>query len=379
MAEYNLVNMLGRTATVITIALLAESLIRCGPTEMGRQRVWHGVMLGLFFYTAVNIGGAALGIHNPFTEELDLIVNETIFGFTEQRVVCPFSPNPGSFATEAGMLSVLGICLVHHGTRRCIVIGTTALVLGLAGVVAGDSRTPLLAVVAALGFLLLPNRSRRRPALILGLLLPVFPLLMATVDWSAALRLLPFDVLNFSRRADINEILTLNNRTWIWTYLFDEIRDPKFVHFVGYGAFGHVASGLAFAYGYMWPHAELISLHNAALQHLVDIGYLGLAVFVVLMVHILASLTVQEPKRKTPYGSAPLALIVYLVVCSFVEVTPYFNKNLPFLIFCIINMHVILPFGNNKTSAGQTGTGPNRQCGARAANSLQPRKTRRSK
>ena len=93
----------------------------------------------------------------------------------------------------------------------------------------------------------------------------------------------------------------------------------------GYGAFGHVISGVSVAYAYRFPGqgiAALVSTHSFAFSTLLDTGWIGLLVVVALLTITLSGLASQVEKSQSVAATAVLAVLVYFTLAGFTESTP---------------------------------------------------------
>jgi O-antigen ligase len=85
-----------------------------------------------------------------------------------------------------------------------------------------------------------------------------------------------------------NDLLTGNNRFFIWAFVLEELSNFKFMHLVGYGELGHYGSKLSyewmdfFKYSYDSPE-KAASSHNTILQLILDTGYLGLVIYLAII------------------------------------------------------------------------------------------------
>ncbi len=113
---------------------------------------------------------------------------------------------------------------------------------------------------------------------------------------------------------------TISGRTLIWPLLIDKIRERPWLGY-GYHTFwkggweGQVADiwrGLIA--GFEPPHA-----HNGFLEICLDVGFLGLALFIVWFIYSCLRSFVWLHKNKTIEGIAPIILLVHILLLSLTE------------------------------------------------------------
>jgi hypothetical protein len=119
------------------------------------------------------------------------------------------------------------------------------------------------------------------------------------------------------------QLVSLSNREAIWRAVLGELRAFQPVHLVGFGAYGQVASGLSAAYApyfSAYVYASLASAHNAFLQTVLEIGYLGAGITESIMILALGRLICPSgPGPSRPGSSMLVALIAFVALAGCVE------------------------------------------------------------
>ena len=177
-----------------------------------------------------------------------------------------FSGHPNVLAQQAGVLVTVAVV-----TRRARYISRrlffAALALGFAALVLTDSRTALIAVVAAWGFVVLRERGLGRLAVAAGGVLVVLALATFTfggvTNLEAALGM-------FSRSGAGSEVLTLTGRTEIWTIAWERILERPLL------GWGYLATEelLLSSVGRTF-YGDAVNAHNMFVQSLLSVGFLG--------------------------------------------------------------------------------------------------------
>jgi O-antigen ligase len=160
---------------------------------------------------------------------------------------------------------------LHRSCRRALIVtmaGVTVLAIG--ALILAQSRGSALALIAT-ALLLFAQRTRSIPLVIAGFALAVFSMLAlpGLVDWLAQ------TVTGFSRGGSLNEIVTMTGRTHVWSFIVEKAMESPIYGF-GYGAGKEIINQ---GYQNAWGGGFGGSAHNAFLQTLLDLGFLGAAAF----------------------------------------------------------------------------------------------------
>jgi O-antigen ligase len=176
--------------------------------------------------------------------------------------------------------------------KRMLRLLQIALGAGLIFVFIVDSRGTLLnALVLAPGIVFFAARYRKLSLVkYFVLLVPALPFLMLyTLSFLADTGVGS----QFSREGE--NLATANNRSTIWEACVNELVDAKPVHFWGYGTNGQVAAGIDVYYNQFFAVKGMI-VHNAFFQTVLDMGYLGTALFLVVLFVVMRNAQVLYKK-----------------------------------------------------------------------------------
>ena len=212
-------------------------------------------------------------------------------------------------------------------------------------IIAANSRTPILGILLGGVIIFCWRLGGKRLVFPVFIIVLLIPLIFSFIDIQSLLSQINLDLVAFTRKKDITELATLNNRVLIWSTILNKYGGFEAIHLVGYGAFGHISSGISYIYAQYWRDPELITLHNAYLQHLIDDGYIGFFVFIALLWNAIR-VSLNQLSNGNLAFLYPFAVLIYLVVCSTLDVTIYFNQNVSFLFFLLANFQVA--FGEKK-------------------------------
>lgn len=308
------------------------------------------LVAGLGFLLALNLMLSAAGISGGVILTADAGQNKMLsaVGIDIQRIRSPLTGGLNNFATASSLalLSGWGVIITRRGFAR--IVGYVVLFLGLLCVVLADSRAVVLASILAIVIVALVNRisTLRHVLYILVFLLPLLPIVFVIVSPlikdAGALSWLQRDG-SFAAKIGIT-----SGRDVIWKSILDIAWEWNPLQIFGYGSYGQHVSGAT--KDYSWIFAEIggmsgKSAHNATLQVFIDMGYAGLAVWLIWISKIIQFLT-----KSIQFGGGaivnipptvvqPLLLgVVLVVLCGLTEVagTIYYPDIFCFLIIMTV-------------------------------------------
>ncbi|HXC78129.1 MAG TPA: hypothetical protein VNU19_13875, partial [Candidatus Acidoferrum sp.] len=114
-------------------------------------------------------------------------------------------------------------------------------------------------------------------------------------------------------------------RSTIWSIVAQFLSHPHAEDLIGYGAYGQVRSGVGYQYAYLFSykaHPEFTSVHNIALQTILDVGYIGLALFLLFLVVAINSARISYQVTPTPESAALLVALIALSLFGASEALP---------------------------------------------------------
>lgn len=237
-------------------------------------------------------------------------------GLNVDRVKFPFTNGINSYSSVIGLLFSVELVYVFIIKRKNFKTLFTLFIFFIT-LLLTDSRFALLS--SLLVFCLLYFLKRRKtisfarffPYLfVLGpfLVFALLPLLASTGNFSLI------------SRSD-EDIMTGNARFIIWIYSLDEFLSFQTNHLIGYGLFGHFASGTSKFwsgyFGYM-ANAETVHPHNTVLSILFDYGYLGAIIFLLFTVMQIKKVS-ELWNRNREFVIFYLSFFIYFVFISITE------------------------------------------------------------
>lgn len=337
----SLVSYVGLFVWSFGILFYLTSVVALNKDVSSRQFLMTCLVLGFGLYILFNIIGYLFGLRGPASIE-DAGTNKmlSLIGVNSQRVAFPFAGGLNNFGSMSGLTVVAGFFLsIYSGKTRYSVIGAVVVILGLAGVVLVDSRAALgLAMICCLVLPVFFSAKRLLPVLkYFPLLVLVTPLVVVFIYYIVQNSGLAD---YFARQGAFAQKLgLLSGRDIIWESAWKILSDPSPIQVFGYGAYGQFTSGAT--EGYAWVFSQLggysmHSVHNAGLQILFDIGYLGLIIWTIYLMYLIRDL-LQEFKGPGRATSAviPLSMLVFILLAGVFEIcgTPAFPDVFAVLIF----------------------------------------------
>jgi O-antigen ligase len=257
------------------LALACLAVRTCGERAVMVLLVWS---IGAF--VAVGLAGLVFA---PDIAWMPPSVEETEYRFRG------FSGHPNVLAQQAGVLVTVAVVArrARYISRRLFV---AALALGFATLVLTDSRTAMIAVIVAWGFVALRERGLGRLAVIAAVAVLVLVLTVFTVGGVTNIE----DALGmFSRTGAGSEVLTLTGRTEIWTIAWERILQRPLL------GWGYLATEelLLSSVGRTF-YGDAINAHNMFVQSLLSVGFLGsLAGFAMIGLLVVRLFSRPDPVR----------------------------------------------------------------------------------
>jgi hypothetical protein len=244
------------------------------------------------------------------------------------RVEFPLTNSINLFGVvAAGGLAATGIMLV----RRVPAVPRWLAVLGAvacgAGLLLGDSRGSLIVAVAVILWFALSGRIRAASGV--AVIFPVLPLLLLT-----ALGMLAGTGLDTELSRNGGDFATGTNRLYIWQGAWEVVKHPNIDAVWGWGAAGQITSGASSNYAYLFSgqaDPTAAPTHSVVLQTLVDGGYVGLGILVLVMVMTISGLARFTRQHARSMTGPILGAVVAIVLGGTTEVAPTYYSQEAFI------------------------------------------------
>ena len=304
----------------------------------------RGIYYSIGIYVAFNVILQLVGIESTrqivVWDSLGKATVLSIFGIDATRVAFATASGPGPFGVVSGIAVLFGIMLaIGSNSRMPKILGICIFTVGLYAVLLTDSRASIfwLLVTPLVYFVGWRKFTKLLPLLpVVSLILPLLAISFAVIVASSPLG----EVVGRSKGA-VN-VATLSNRSVVWDNVLQELKDFKPIHLVGFGARGQVASGVGeqnakvFKENYA-KSVDQKTAHNFALQTILDMGYIGLLLLVLLLsriIKIISSFGVYSDPNMH------ISFIIFIVLVGATEVVPtiYANEIFTTVLLLIISI-----------------------------------------
>lgn len=341
--------------TISFYQFLADMLIVGGVILTANYSAWRfGVARSVYLLAAsfalfqvINITLTAVGLSVLDGSQSSQV--ESIYA-AGLRVSASLSGSFTATSLEGVIAIAAGVCLVGYASKEKasgfgglvgIVLGLFCFVAGCVGLYLGGNRAAILGGIILLMHWALRVKSKRiNRVVVSGILL--FPFIYLLILPALESGVLDNVFIDFSR-GGIEEVLSLNNRTFIWLIsLTHFISNAELINwFIGYGHYGQVASGVLERYQFIFMenHTSIakISLHSAFLQALYNFGALGIFLYGVAILRALSALEQPALEKFMP-------LLLGLLWAGTVEVA-IININVIWVMFHLVLFLMMTPRG----------------------------------
>lgn len=315
----------------------------------GFFRVFMG---GFSFFCVLNLILWVAGMQSNLVEGNTAVDDEStmlgLFGVNLHRVFFPLAQGINSLGVVAGVVFSYGLFRGYKWGRGLFFrefIGVFAFLVSPAlCMLLTDSRGAIFMTIASY-FLVRWFRVFGGLVLAVSILLPFVFVLFSGLSGS---------IFSFAAR-DSSSTGVLSGRELIWAPAIADILSFKPEGLYGYGAYGQVISGVSGSYAdYFsgWLSDErMVSVHNAYLQSILDVGLIGLIVFILFYFFALGALrnVSMSGERAKGHANAVLVVLVYLVLQSMSEIAVCATNLLTFLaLFSVVTVFMAREGSYNK-------------------------------
>lgn len=332
-------------------------LLGAAVSRKRERRQWFVVQMlawSLSVYSLLNILLIVLGVRNSLADRqyLTNAGDGLLFGILGLRVSRLPLPIGGAI-NGAGLPVAIGVAIgiviaVYAKERR---VRRFAMLVGVSSflcVMITDSRGGAFAALIAASIIIVMPRSRLVAARWLAIAAPVFPLALtaATVALGGSAWLMAL-----SRSADANSG-ALSGRPLIWAVVAAHFSRFEPVHLIGYGALGQIASRVGDKYASVFERdyesANTNGAHNIVLQALLDVGYVGALIQILLLFVVIQALGRRVAKssgKQFSWDAAALVGAIYIIFAGMTGEAVSFTTPVTLTAFLALNIHVLFSPG----------------------------------
>jgi O-antigen ligase len=142
------------------------------------------------------------------------------------------------------------------------------------------------------------------------------------------------NVSSVTRNTD--DVKQLAGRYIVWDNAFQFLSEFSSMHIVGYGLFSQTISGLSNEYyslGKLFQNPERVTLHNSYLQYLLDVGYIGVLVFLLAYYSVLRKLKQLSKYYSSKIHTVGIAFLFFMGLSSLFETSlTLYNVSTAFIV-----------------------------------------------
>jgi O-antigen ligase len=333
-------------ASYVLVVVFAALLITSARDELERRQRLAAVALAPAVYGLANALLYIGGIQSTTAGDPNFIGLGTYqqaallqhFGISIARVQFPLATG----VTTAGVVAGAGLA-------SCVILGRSRAIDWrlLAPLAAGcvfcllwsDARTAI-AVMALVTLFLLWNQ-RLAGARWISLLIPGLPIFVM-----AGIGVLNGPLSSVIGRSQ-NDVSTLDGRTHIWDTAWSVLLHPSLTQVFGWGANGHISSGLSLHYAYLFGGTTdpwRNTTHDLIIQTIFDAGYLGVGLLVWVVFVAVGGLARYAKYDNTATIPALAAVLLICCINGVTEVSPsYISQDSLIAVLVVMGAAASLP------------------------------------
>ncbi len=343
--------------TYFPLGMYVFSVFHAIPEENQQIKLAKAVVYSFVLYVVLNFVFHWIGIST--NDEIYLTRYPAqmlgLLGIKTYRVLFPMADGNNSFGILAGasLVGVIQLLRSRSGNIERIIYILVSLVC-LSVIFMTDSRGALIFSVISIFLLFIPKNAFRylRWSPIFISLIPLMAftfvpnILSNSTTWLNRPSGENIPVQGIRQDPSCQQSLnnnggSLSNRPIIWQIILNHLKDFKPSHIFGYGYRGHVVSSISDQYDCLfasYAKSNLASSHNIWLQLILDIGYFGLLITVILFVLLTLILTQSWISNNLAIFPSMLGVLFYIIMIGSLEapISPDFYGPFIFLILITI-------------------------------------------
>jgi O-antigen ligase len=310
---------------IILVTAFALCSLLAPTNKQTHQRRLLCALFSPMCFVLLNLSLYVVGFHFPIAHSERTLNNGSaqllgLIGIHTTRASLPLTPGLNG-AGEAAALALVICAVLAHGRRgRLRLLSLVGVAVSVVSVLLTDSRGPLAYALLALILLTFLPKAARRIVVAVPVLLPISPVIILFVVGH-----LGSVSESLNRNPGKGSFETATGRSQIWSIVAQFLSHPNIEDLFGYGAYGQVRSGVSYQYAYLFRYnslPEFTSVHNIALQTILDMGYIGLALFLWFLIVAINSARKSREKIGTPESSALLVALIALSLFGASEALP---------------------------------------------------------
>jgi hypothetical protein len=341
-AYENLTSAAGKIGLYFSITALGMVAVSCARYARERDQRLLAIVFAPLLYAVLNLLMARAGFHAPASSGATAGTQAQLLGLlgvSGSRSAYPLATSINLYSIVASS-SFAGLVVLRLRAPQYLprIVAYPAILICLYEVVSGDSRATLLWAFLVVALFALRRRFAGAPWIAFAI--PFSPLIVI-----GALRVVSSTglaaVLNRSGGGQTNfgSLATGTGRVYIWRGAWQVIQHFQLQDLIGWGAAGQIPSGASSHYAFVFPGNPLaytVFTHNAALQAILDEGYIGLAILVAVIWRTFVLLARHVRAEPNSPAAALVAMLLVSVLSGATEVSPsYYAEEILLMVFLI--------------------------------------------
>lgn len=341
-AYVNMTSAAGKIVLYVTTIMLGMVAVTSARDTAERNQRLLAIVLAPVIYAGINLMLALGGVQNPVPPGATAGTQAQLLGFlgvagARQQYPLSTSINLYSIVVSSALagLVVLRVRAPELLPRK---VAWPAILICFYEVLSGDSRTTLAIALAVVLIFVIWRRFAGAPW-IAGVM-AFFPLIViGALNVLASSGVAGLLSRGGNGQTNFDSFTTGTGRVFLWRGAWDVIKHFSLQDVIGWGAAGQIPSLASTHYAFVFPHQPLaytVFTHDVVLQTILDEGYLGLLILVVLLWRTFVLLRRHLRFNPRSPASALVAMLLVIVLSGATEVSPsYYSEEVLLMVFLI--------------------------------------------
>jgi len=311
-------------------------------------KLLHYFFASLGVYVTINVVFHFLGITSSakrlfamYTKGTSEALMLSSLGIKTDRVLFLMTTGLNEFGLICGSVIVIWSLIFFNSTNSAKLkfVSVLFLFFALCGILLTDSRAAVLFLLFTVLFFALVKHYWKIIAFAFFLLPVVIPLFLFNIDVISE-HAMEYNVTSVARNPD--EVKQLAGRYIVWDNAFKFLSEFSLTHVVGYGLFSQAISGLSIEYyslGKLFQNPDRVTLHNSYLQYLLDVGYIGMLVFLLAYYSVLKKLNRLRKCNSNIIYTIAIAFLFFMGLTSLFEISlTLYNISTAFIVLFMMTI-----------------------------------------
>jgi hypothetical protein len=356
----------GKIVLYLTTILLGLVAVASARDTAERNQRLMAILLAPVIYATINLFLAVGGVQNPVPAGATAGTQAQLLSFigiAGARQEYPLSTSINLYSVVASS-ALAGLVVLRLRAPELLprIVAWPAILICLYEVISGDSRTTLVVALAVVLVFVVWRRFAGAPW-IAGVM-PFFPLIViGGLELLSSSGIASLLSRGSGGQTNFNSFSTGTGRVYLWRGAWQVIKHFSLQDVIGWGAAGQIPSLASAHYAFVFPSEPLaytVFTHDVVLQTILDEGYIGLLILVVLLWRTFVLL--RRHLRCNPRSPAAglVAMLLVIILSGATEVSPtYYSEEVLLMVFLIAGAAAALALEPGTSSEpASTGSSP---------------------